>query len=169
MTYRALAGLAVLSLASAQQPKYDDGNALLRPEGYREWVFVGSNLGIGYSDDGKDGSFKNIFIQPEMYKAYKKTGRFPDKTMLVMEVFTPGEKRPPAKVGKFEDKLRGIEVAVKDEAKFPEKWAYFNFIGSNGQLEKAKAFPKDACWNCHNQHAAVDNVFVQFYPALRDK
>ena len=169
MTYRALAGLAVLSLASAQQPKYDDANALLRPEGYREWVFVGSNLGIGYSDDGRDGSFKNIFIQPAMYKAYKKTGNFPDKTMLVMEVFTAGEKRPPAKVGKFEDKFRGIEVALKDESKFPEKWAYFNFIGDTGQLEKAKAFPKDACWNCHNQHAAADNVFVQFYPALRDK
>ena len=170
MTYRALAGFAILSLASAQQPKYDDTSALLRPEGYREWIFVGSNLGIGYTEGNtQEGSFKNIYIQPEMYKAYKKTGKFPDKTMLVMEVFTPGEKLAPAKSGKFEDKFRGIEVALKDEAKFPEKWAYFNFIGERGQLAKAKAFPKESCWNCHNEHAKVDNVFVQFYPALRDK
>ena len=28
--------------------------------------------------------------------------------------------------------------------------------------------PKDSCWTCHNEHAAVDNAFLQFYPALRE-
>ena len=51
---------------------------------------------------------------------------------------------------------------------FPEKWGYFNFIGTGGKpLPQAKAFPRDACWSCHNQHATADNVFVQFYPVLR--
>ena len=36
------------------------------------------------------------------------------------------------------------------------------------ELKAAKAFPKEACWNCHNEHAKTDNVFVQFYPTLRD-
>ena len=60
-------------------------------------------------------------------------------------------------------------MALKDEKRFPEKWAYFNFIGSKAPpLPQAKPFPKEACWNCHNQHAAADNVFVQFYPVLRE-
>lgn len=62
----------------------------------------------------------------------------------------------------------GIEAAVKDTRRFPEKWAYSGFIGENGKaLPEAAAFPKEACWNCHDEHGAVDNVFVQFYPALR--
>jgi cytochrome P460 len=86
-----------------------------------------------------------------------------------MEVFTAGENAPIVRRGQFQDKFRGVEVALKDSDKFAEKWAYFNFIGGEGkQLSQAKAFPKEACWNCHNQHGASDNVFVQFYPVLRD-
>ena len=62
-----------------------------------------------------------------------------------------------------------MEVALKDEKRFPEKWAYFNFTGRGGALlAQAKAFPKESCWKCHNEHAAVDNVFLQFYPVLRE-
>ena len=155
------------------KPSYASNGEMQIPVNYRQWQFVGSNLGIGYSDpsaDSKPGSFKNIYIRPDAYKAFKETGKFPDKTVLVMEVFTAGEKASPAKTGHFEEKLLGIEAAVKDEAKFPEeKWAYYNFIGKEKALPTAKAFPKNSCWSCHKEHASVDNVFVQFYPVLRDK
>ncbi|MBI3210116.1 MAG: cytochrome P460 family protein [Candidatus Solibacter usitatus] len=63
----------------------------------------------------------------------------------------------------------GIEVALKDSAKFPDKWAYFNFIGEGGKpMADSGAFRKEQCWKCHNEHGASDNVFVQFYPVLRD-
>ena len=165
-----LFGCAALIAAMNFQPRYEAGGQMMIPEGYRQWQFVGSNMGIGYDASIKKGTFKNIYIQPEAYQAFKSTGKFPDKTVLVMEVFSAGEKASPAKTGQFEEKFLGIEAAVKDEAKFPnEKWAYYNFIGqSGGALKSAKAFPKEACWNCHNEHAKVDNVFVQFYPALRD-
>ena len=39
---------------------------------------------------------------------------------------------------------------------------------SDSPATTAKPFAKDRCWKCHNEHAAVDNVFVQFYPVLRD-
>ena len=153
------------------QPRYVEGKQLARPEGYREWMFVGSNLGIGYDEGGasRSSSFKNMYIQPEAYRQFVATGTFPEKTILVMEVFTAGENAPIVRRGQFQDKFRGVEVALKDGEKFAEKWAYFNFIGGEGkQLSQAKAFPKEACWNCHNQHGAADNVFVQFYPVLRD-
>ena len=33
----------------------------------------------------------------------------------------------------------------------------------------AAAFPNDACNACHEQNAATDFVFTQFYPVLRDR
>ena len=48
------------------------------PQGYRDWVFVGSNLGIGYSEakptDTKQ--FKNIYITPEAFRPIKPPGSF---------------------------------------------------------------------------------------------
>jgi Cytochrome P460 len=153
------------------EPRYASDGQMLRPEGYREWIFVGSSLGMGYTEGQapRNPTFHNIYIQPQAFKQYAATGTFPDKTMLVMEVLTPGTNASINKNGQFADRFIGIEAAVKDEKHFPEKWAYFNFIGENrAPLEKAKAFPKENCWSCHNQHAAVDNVFLQFYPVLRD-
>ena len=152
-------------------PKYTDKGRLIRPEGYREWMFVGANLGMGYNEGPAPAqqNYHNIYIQREAYKQYAKTGKFPDKTILVMEVLGMGTKASINRNGSFEEKLIGIEVALKDEKRFPEKWAYFNFIGEgNKPLPDAGAFKKQQCWDCHNQHAAKDNVFVQFYPVLRD-
>jgi hypothetical protein len=152
-------------------PRYAEGNQLLRPEGYREWMFVGASIGMGYTEGQSSPAapFHNIYMQREAYKQFAATGTFPDKTMLVMEVVSAGTDASINKRGRFGDRSLGVEVALKDEARFPEKWAYFNFIGKGGtQLPQAKAFPKEACWKCHNEHGAVDNVFVQFYPVLRE-
>ena len=164
---------AILLAADNQMimPQYAEGKQLIRPEGYREWMFVGANLGIGYDEgaSSRPPTFKNIYIQPRAYREFVATGKFPDKTMLVMEVFTSGENDPIVRRGRFQDRFLGVEVALKDAENFAEKWAYFNFIGGEGkQHTQAKAFPKQACWDCHNKHGAADNVFVQFYPALRD-
>jgi hypothetical protein len=154
-------------------PKWQGDNQLVRPDGYREWMFAGSNFGMGYTEgqpaDAKSKTFHNIFIQRQAAAEFRKTGQFPDGTMLVMEVVRPGSDSPPNKQGVYQDKFVGIEVAVKDSKRFPEKWAYFKLFGKDGEpLDQAKAFPRSSCWSCHNEHGKADNVFVQFYPALRD-
>lgn len=157
--------------AFAQLPRYESKAVLKTPEGYRDWYFVGSNLGISYSENAsKENFFKNIYIPRAAADKFKKTGVFPEKTMLVMEIYRPTGDASPAKQGQFEGKFVGIEVAVKDKDAVAEGWAYYNFIGNDGAgLPTAKANPKQACWNCHNEHGSKDNVFVQFYPRLRDK
>ena len=56
-----------------------------------------------------------------------------------------------------------VEVHVKDEARFPGKWAFFGF----GEGKTAKMIPTSVdCYSCHAAHAAVDTTFVQFYPTL---
>ncbi len=167
--------LAAVGLAPSEQdrtePRYTSQNELARPEGYREWVFVGSGLGMGYTEEEVGYNvphFTNIYLQPEAYRQFAATGSFPDKTVLVMEVVSAGSKSSINQRGQFEDRFLGIQAAVKDEQRFKEKWAYFTFIGPGGEaLAMAKPFPKEACWTCHHEHGAVDNVFVQFYPVLR--
>lgn len=156
--------------AGMPAPKYTEKGRLIRPEGYREWMFVGASMGMGYSDAPKGRvSYHNVYIQREAYKQYTATGKFPDKTMMVMEVLQVGKSESINKTGSFESSPIGIEVSVKDEKRFPEKWAYFNFIGEGDKpMADSSAFRKDQCWNCHNEHAAVDNVFLQFYPVLRE-
>jgi hypothetical protein len=54
-------------------------------------------------------------------------------------------------------------VHVKDSL-FDGKWAFF---GSDDEGKPTKQIPKEAvCYSCHDQHAAVDTTFVQFYPTL---
>jgi hypothetical protein len=163
--------LLLASAAFPQSPRYASKAVLKAPEGYRDWYFVGSNLGISYSPEpSKDSFFKNIYIPQSAAAQFRKTGVFPEKTMLVMELYRPASDASPAKRGQFEGKFVGIEVAVKDKDAVPEGWAYYNFIGENGQTNPtAKAAAKQNCWSCHNEHGAKDNVFVQFYPRLRDK
>lgn len=174
---KALGLLLLFGLAAGTEPmavpRYAEGNQLLRPEGYRDWKFVAANYGMGYTEGQPEtpanATFHNIFIQREAFLHFEKTGEFPEKTMLVMEIYRPATNASINKRGVFQDQFRGIEVALKDSERFPENWAYFNFIGKDGaQLPQATAFPKEACWKCHNEHGASDNVFVQFYPALRD-
>ncbi|MGE5325564.1 MAG: cytochrome P460 family protein [Deltaproteobacteria bacterium] len=167
-----LAGAAGFAAEANVAPEFKKGNRLVRPEGYHEWVFVGSSLGMSYNKNpGHEGQpeFHNVYISPNAYREFRDKGTFPDGTVLVLEIVSSGGNASINRAGKFEDKVLGIDAAVKDSKRFPEKWAYFGFMGPKGEpLAQAKPFPKQACWSCHNPHGEVDNVFVQFYPVLRE-
>lgn len=190
----ALGGWLVLKADSAGQtkenvsrPVYTSTGELALPKGYRSWIFAGTNLSPVYKselpggqarqerEEKNPGSFHNVYINPEAYREFQKTRKFPDQTMLVMEVFSAGTKDKTGFLtgGRFEDKRVALEVAVKD-TKRPGggvPWAYYDFkIGKNTRpADSAKAFPDKKCYDCHLKHAGVDNVWVQFYPTLRDE
>jgi hypothetical protein len=68
------------------------------------------------------------------------------------------------KAGHFQSgAVMGLEVHLKDESRFPGKWAFFDVANET----KATLIPAGApCYSCHADHAAVDTTFVQFYPTL---
>jgi hypothetical protein len=154
-------------------PTYDSAGNVVRPEGYRWWVFVGTSLGLRYEGEGGGqgpGSFHNVYIQPEAYDEFLKTGTFPEKTILAMEVYGAGTKEPKSGLtgGFFSDRLTGFSAAIKDKERFPEGWGYVSFMRDGSELqESAKPFPRSQCYDCHREHGATDNVFTQFYPLLR--
>ena len=163
---------AAPSLDGMVEPAYTAEGDLIRPEGYRTWVFVGASLGLSYNESAGEregpGAFTNVYIQPEAYRYFMETGEFPEKTMLPMDVFRPGSRESINQAGYFEKDFAGMEVAVKDRKRYAAGWAYLSFRDRAGGLKPAAAaFPKASCYDCHAEHAATDNVFTQFYPILQ--
>jgi Cytochrome P460 len=173
VTGRLAPGPAIAFAQDAERstsPQYDSHGALLRPEHFETWIFIGASTGLTYEPSMRgpgSGEFHDVYIRPESYRDYARTGKFPEKTVLVLALYPPREKISPAKGGYFEGDLDGMAAAVKDHRHFAEGWAYFNFGKAPNLAPKAKANPKQNCYACHRQHAADDNVFVQFYPILR--
>jgi hypothetical protein len=148
-------------------PQYTSDGHLKAPEQYREWVYLTSGFDMSYSPGAQAAGhhlFDNVFVNPESYKAFLATGTWPDKTMMVLEVRGAEGKGSINQKGSYQSVDRmGLEVHVKDEARFPGKWAFFGFDDN----KLAKMVPATAsCYSCHSQHGAVDNTFVQFYPTL---
>jgi hypothetical protein len=148
-------------------PSYTADGRMLLPAGYREWIFLSSGIDMSYGPGaGQPGHsmFDNVFVNPEAYKAFLETGTWPDKTVLVLEIRGAASKGSINQRGQFQSgELMGVEVHVKDEARFPGKWAFFGF----DDAAEAKQIPHSAsCYSCHESHAAVDTTFVQFYPTL---
>jgi len=175
---RLLVGVAVLAAAAliwtapdGTGPRYTPEGELLLPEGVERWVAVGSSLGLGYSvaESALGGeSFHTVLLEPAAYDRYRRTGRFPDGTMLALVIRSPAARVAPARTGRVAGGLVGIEMAVKDTARFAGGWAYFDF-GQRGPGASARPFPPERCARCHAEHAARDNVFVQFYPVLHSR
>ena len=156
--------LAMAPPEPSDAPQYTASNELLRPENYRDWVFLSSGLGMSYRPGSNDHQmFTNVFVQRWAYQEFLKTGTWPDKSMFVVEERGSATKGSINKVGHFQTDLMGFGVEVKD-SRLPDQWAYFNF---GEKTKSASANPKQACWQCHNDHAAVEHTFVQFYPTLK--
>lgn len=149
----------------SQTPRYEGGK-LVRPENYREWVFLSSGLGMNYNPSASGGSqmFTNVFVPQRGYREFLATGIWPEKTMFVVEDRGSQTEGSINKTGHFQTELHGIGVEVKDASRFPDKWAYFNF---GADTKTAEANPRAACWQCHNDNGAVEHTFVQFYPTLK--
>jgi len=147
-------------------PQYTSDDQLKFPEPYREWVYLTSGFDMSYNPAMQMGHhmFDNVFVNPEAYKVFVETGTWPDKTTLVLETRSAEGKGSINQKGNYQStETMGIEVHVKDEARFPGKWAFFGFDGN----KTAKMVPVSAaCYSCHAAHAAVDTTFVQFYPTL---
>ena len=148
-------------------PVYTADGRIVFPANYREWIYLTTGLDMDYNPDlaamPGPSMFDNVFVNPEAYKAFVATGTWPDKTMLVLEVRMAASKGSINQAGHYQTTdVMARSVHVKD-ARLPGGWAFF-------PLDEGKPtaqLPKEAvCYSCHEQHAAVDTTFVQFYPTL---
>ncbi|HEX5460452.1 MAG TPA: cytochrome P460 family protein [Steroidobacteraceae bacterium] len=138
------------------------------PADYREWIFLTSGLDMNYrNDSATDHSmFDNVFVGPQAYRSFVRTGTWPEGTLIVKEGRTASEKGSINKSGKFQSgEAMGFEVHVKDSKRFARGWGFFFF--ESVRSEPTQMIPAAApCYSCHGEHGAVDTTFVQFYPTL---
>lgn len=159
----------VAQAAQDNVPSYTKSGDLLPFANYREWVYLTTGMDMSYAVKPagmQDHSmFDNIFVNPEAYRSFLETGTWPDKTIMILEAREARGKGSINQSGHFQaGDVMDLEVHVKDESRFPGKWAFFSFDSPNG---KGTLIPAGAkCYSCHAAHAAVDTTFVQFYPTL---
>lgn len=169
-----LVALATMPRVAAQQPAGDGAvlqadNQLAFPSDYREWTFLSSGLGMNYGPNapaaGAPQSFTNVYVNPTSYRAFMKSGAWPDRTVFILEIRGSATEGSINRTGHFQTEIRAIEANVKD-ARLPGGWGFYNF----GRATNAVApLPQTAnCYECHRDNTAVEHTFVQFYPALMD-
>lgn len=148
------------------QAQYTNDGLMVLPKDYAEWIFVSTGYATSYTDGPNAGRplFHNVFVNPASYRAFQKTGTWPDKTTLILELRGSETKSSINKAGFVQTGVVAIEAHVKDAAR--GGWAFYGF---DGKGQGGKPFPKTAdCFTCHQQNGAVDTTFVQFYPSVID-
>jgi anti-sigma factor RsiW len=151
-----LAQLRHVTANSADTTILTAGSMMRLPAGYQNWTVVGSVSDS--SSHWKAGLSQKVYMSPDAYREYKRTGKFPDGTVMVLESASVSDQQNPV----------ALEASVKDK-RFSEGWGYFRFVSAAGKwADKAEALPDSAgCAACHRDRAATDHVFTQFYSLLK--
>jgi len=166
--------MATMPRVTAQQavpdgPSMQADGVLAFPENYREWMFLSAGLGMNYGPNapaaGQPQSFTNVYVNPSSYRAFMKTGAWPDRTMFVLEIRGSATEGSINRSGHYQTAVRAIEANVKD-ARLPGGWGFFNF---GNKTAAVAPLPQSAtCYTCHAENTAVEHTFVQFYPSLME-
>jgi len=96
------------STAPKYEPGYTQDGQLRVPADYRTWIYLSSGFDMSYNPEMQmdHSMFDNVFVNPEAWRAFQSTGKWPDKTTLVLELRRAEEKLNQQE-GKFSD--RGYE------------------------------------------------------------
>jgi len=172
----ALAGGKDDSIGAAVFNKNGD---LLTPVGYRKWVFLGAPL----TPNGLNGGtaafpeFHNVYVNPDSFAIYERTGVFPDGTVIAKELVLlhkgdhkDGSHNAVSGRGFFAGEFNGMDVMVKDKKRFKDTqgWGFFNFGHHAPPYEKtARVAGIGSCAACHIANATEDMLFTKYYSILK--
>jgi hypothetical protein len=174
-----IAGLSYVLAVKAAPPEgrtalveFTPDGKLKRPVGYRQWVYVGTPLTPNDLNGGEAAfpEFHVVYIDPESFAHYQKTGEFRDGTVMIKELISVGAKEASSGKGYFMGEFRGLETSIKDSKRFkdePGSWAYFSFGHKYPLKAEVAKNAASACNKCHQDNAKTDWVYSQYYPVLR--
>ncbi len=148
-----------------------EGKLKRPPVSFRKWVYVGTPVTPNDMNDGKANfpEFHNVYMDPDSFTHFEKTGEYRDGTVLVKELVSVGTKEASSGNGYFQGEFIGLEVSVKDAKRYPGdpgNWGFYSFGHSYPLKEVSAKNTIKECNSCHEEHAR-DFVFSQYYPVLR--
>ena len=155
--------------APAASVEFTLDGKLKQPVGYRKWVYLGTPLTPKELNDKEVSEFHAVYMDPESFDHYEKTGKLRDGTVMIKEFVGVGSKEAVSGKGYFMGEFTGLEASIKDSKRFkdePGNWAYFNF-GTYPLKTDAPKEAVDSCNACHQDNAETDWVFSQYFPVLR--
>jgi len=96
---------------------------------------------------------------------FTQTGKWPDKTIWILEFRGVGKEAVANRQGQFQTALHGYEANVKD-SRFKDGWGYYTLDPASTSAAPLSGQTVQRCIDCHSAHGAVERTFVQFYPTL---
>ncbi len=167
--------LAQPQAEAKEHAKFDKDGNLIQPKDYewRKWIYVGTPVTPNSLNppEAPFPEFHNVYMDPNSFDHYSKTGEFPEGTLLIKELVSVGATKASSGNGFFEGDFIGLEAAYKSKKRYPDEpgnWVYFSFSHKPPPYpESGKLQPTASCNACHQATAGEDWVFTQFYPVLR--
>jgi hypothetical protein len=160
---------------SSQADELINASGNLRiPTDYRTtYQFLGA-WGVAAEKPGEgSGQFHNVYASPGTIEAFRKSGQFPDGTVLVKEVFANKNDQMTTGLISHADKLQGWFMMVKKSTNsHPENklwgdgwvWSWFDADKPN---KTTSTDYKTDCKGCHEPAQSTDWIYSSGYPALK--
>jgi hypothetical protein len=165
------------------EARYAEDGQLIRPDNWREWIFVGMPVTPNALNGGQAilPEAQAVYVDPTSWEHWRETGTFREGTMFAVELtlletegaHEDGSTEQLIGRGFFQSDFAGLMFSVKDSERFagqPGGWAYFSSrVGAmeSEYPETMAALPVEACNACHATNGSEDWVFTQLYPVLK--
>jgi hypothetical protein len=152
------------------------------PDGFRQkWTHLGTWIVTSQTATGPKTSEKapgigvhEVYTQPESVKSHNRDGKWPDGTVLVMEIRNIQWDDMPTGHVMCSGDVTGWFVMVKDsENRFKgnpnwgDGWGWAAFKPSDPQKNISANYKED-CADCHRAARTTDWIFIVGYRTLRD-
>ncbi len=178
MTVVLLVSFLCLSGAQAQEksetfsPYVDAQGKISLPKDYRaKFTYLGSWAVPVEKSPGQ--GFHDVFTQPESVEVYKKTGKFPDGTVLVKEIrkinsgkMTTGQAYWAGDIAVWFVMVKNDQGRFKNNPNWGMGWGWALFEAKDPNKNVSTNFQKD-CKECHIPAKNTGWVYIQGYPTLK--
>lgn len=160
-------------LATKTYLKFVDknGGILLPRDDYRrDWAHLGS--WVVEESKAPGYGFHDVYAQPEAVTAYRKTGKFPDGTVLIKEIRAVQAGTMTSGKALWAGSPNIWFVMIKDDKRrfagnphWAEGWGWALYEVKDPKVNVSKGF-KETCMGCHVPAKKTDWVFIEGYPTL---
>ena len=151
----------------------EDGSIRL-PENFRtDYVMLGAWSVAGDVDTGGNIGLHVVYAPKHAVEGYRKTGKFPDGTVLVKELFngkteslTTGEATSAAATAGYFVMVKDDKGRFSGNPLWGDGWGWSFFEADNTRVATTKDYGKE-CLGCHVPARSTDLVYVEAYPVLK--